>query len=141
MSIDLPVNARLSPEYFGGDDEARIATYGRLSDARTLQAISRVERDLRKKYGLPSPDVQNFIDLAKLRLTAAARRVLSIGETMTELQITFAYKGLDYDAAGLKRFPHKTEVQTFPPSVKMEKRGIRVDDYARMLIELLGYFG
>ncbi len=141
ISIDLPINARLTPEYFGGDDEARIATYGRLSDARTLQAISRVERDLRKKYGLPSPDVQNFIDLAKLRLTAAARRVLSIGETMTELQITFAYKGLDYDAAGLKRFPHKTEVQTFPPSVKMEKRGIRVDDYARMLIELLGYFG
>ncbi|GGL73290.1 transcription-repair-coupling factor [Deinococcus aerolatus] len=141
ISIDLPINARLTPEYFGGDDEARIATYGRLSDARTLQAISRVERDLRKKYGLPSPDVQNFIDLAKLRLTAAARRVLSIGETMTELQITFAYKGLDYDAAGLKRFPHKTEVQTFPPSVKMEKRGIKVDDYARMIIELLGYFG
>ncbi|MFK7602119.1 DEAD/DEAH box helicase [Deinococcus sp. SM5_A1] len=141
ISIDLPINARLTPEYFGGDDEARIATYGRLSDARTLQAISRVERDLRKKYGPPAPDVQNFIDLAKLRLTAAARRVLSIGETMTELQITFAYKGLDYDAAGLKRFPHKTEVQTFPPSVKMEKRGIKVDDYARMLIELLGYFG
>ncbi|MBB6016759.1 DEAD/DEAH box helicase [Deinococcus radiopugnans] len=141
ISIDLPINARLTPEYFGGDDEARIATYGRLSDARTLQAISRVERDLRKKYGPPAPDVQNFIDLAKLRLTAAAKRVLSIGETMTELQVTFAYKSLDYDAAGLKRFPHKTEVQTFPPSVKMEKRGIKVDDYARMLIELLGYFG
>ncbi|CAM3495379.1 DEAD/DEAH box helicase [Deinococcus saxicola] len=141
ISIDLPINARLTPAYFGGDDEARIATYGRLSDARTLQAISRVERDLRKKYGPPAPDVQNFIDLAKLRLTAAARRVLSIGETMTELQVTFAYKSLDYDAAGLKRFPHKTEVQTFPPSVKMEKRGIKPDDYARMIIELLGYFG
>jgi transcription-repair coupling factor (superfamily II helicase) len=141
ISIDLPINARLTPEYFGGDDEARIATYGRLSEARTLQAVSRVERDLRKKYGLPSPNVQNFIDLAKLRLTAAAKRVLSIGETMTELQVTFAYKALDYDAAGLKRFPHRTEVQTFPPSVKMEKRGIRQDDYARMIIELLGYFG
>ncbi|MFC3835215.1 MULTISPECIES: DEAD/DEAH box helicase [Deinococcus] len=146
ISIDLPVNARLSPEYFTGeggqpDEDARIATYGRLSDSRTLQAISRVERDLRKKYGPPTPDVQNFIDLAKLRLTAAAKRVLTIGGTMTELQITFAYKTLDYDAAGLKRFPHKTEVQTFPPSVKIEKRGIKPDDYARTLIELLGYFG
>lgn len=146
ISIDLPVNARLSPEYFSTDgpekgEEARIATYGRLSEARTLQAISRVERDLRKKYGPPSPEVQNFIDLAKLRLTAAAKRVLSIGETMTHLQITFAYKALDYDAPGLKRFPHRTEVQTFPPSVKLEKRGLKPDDYARTLIDLLGYFG
>ena len=85
--------------------------------------------------------MQNFIDLAKLRLTAIAKRAVSIGETMTHLQITFAYKTLDYDASGLKRFPHKTEVQTFPPSVKLEKRGIKPDDYARMLIDLLGYFG
>ena len=141
VSIDLPISARLDAEYFGHDEEARISSYGRLSEARTLQAISRVERDLRKKFGPPSPEVQNFIDLAKLRLTALARRVLSIGETMTELQITFAYKALDYDAAGLKRFPHQTEVTTFPPSVKIQKRGIKPDDYARTLIDVLGYFG
>ena len=146
VSIDLPINARLTPEYFSSDgpekaEEARIATYGKLSEARTLQAISRVERDLRKKYGPPTPEVQNFIDLAKLRLTAVAKRVLSIGETMTQLQVTFAYKSLDYDAPGLKKFPHKTEVVTFPPSVKLDKRGIKPDDYARTLMELLGYFG
>ena len=141
VSIDLPINARLDAEYFGNDEDARISTYGRLSEARTLQAISRVERDLRKKFGSPSSEVQNFIDLAKLRLTALARRVLSIGETMTDLQITFAYKALDYDAGGLKKFPHKTEVTTFPPSIKIQKRGIRPDDYARTLIDVLGYFG
>ncbi|BBN94433.1 transcription-repair coupling factor, mfd [Deinococcus grandis] len=146
ISIDLPIDARLSPEYFAsadgqGDEEARIATYGRLSDSRTLQAISRVERDLRKKYGPPTPEVQNFIDLAKLRLTAAARRVLSIGETMTQIQITFAYKTLDYDAPALRAFPYKTEVVTFPPSVKLDKRGLKPNDYARTLIDLLGYFG
>jgi transcription-repair coupling factor (superfamily II helicase) len=32
-------------------------------------------------------------------------------------------------------------VQTFPPSVKLEKRGLKPDDYARTLIDLLGYFG
>ncbi|ULH15396.1 DEAD/DEAH box helicase [Deinococcus sp. KNUC1210] len=149
VSIDLPVNARLTPEYFAlgnsmdgkSGEEERIATYGRLSEARTLQAISRVERDLRKKFGPPTPEVQNFIDLAKLRLTALARRVISIGETMTDLQITFSYKGLDYDAASLRRFPHKTEVATFPPSVKVEKRGLKPDDYVRILIDVLGYFG
>lgn len=141
ISIDLPINARLSPEYFDKNDETRIATYGRLSEARTLQAVSRVERDLRKKHGPPTPEVQNFIDLAKLRMVAVAKRVLSVGETMTDLQITFAYKSLDYDASGLRNFPHKTEVQTFPPSVKIEKRGIKPDDYAKILIDLLGYFG
>ena len=106
-----------------------------------MQAISRVERDLRKKFGPPSSEVQNFIDLAKLRLTALAKRVLSIGETMTDLQITFTYKALDYDAGGLKKFPHRTEVTTFPPALRIQKRGIRPDDYARTLINVLGYFG
>lgn len=141
VSIDLPVNARLDAEYFAGDEEARVSTYGKLSEARTLQALSRVERDLRKRYGPPSSEVQNFIDLAKLRLTAIAKRVLSISDSMTDLQITFAYKSLDYDAAGLKKFPHKTEVVTFPLSVKVQKRGIKPDEYARTLIDVLGYFG
>ncbi|GGJ71357.1 DEAD/DEAH box helicase [Deinococcus aquiradiocola] len=150
VSIDLPVNARLTPEYFATEhgnhlagktgEEERIATYGRLSEARTLQAISRVERDLRKKFGPPTPDVQNFIDLAKLRLSALARRAISVGETMTDLQITFSYKGLDYDAAALRRFPQKTEVTPFPPSVKVSKRGLKPDEYVRTLIDVLGYF-
>ncbi len=154
VSIDLPVNARLSAEYFAGsagsssaggaaaDGEGeRIATYGRLSEARTLQAISRIERDLRKKFGPPTPEVQNFIDLAKLRLTALARRVISVGETMTDLQITFSYKGLDYDAAALRKFGRRTEVTQFPPSVKVDKRGLKPDEYVRTLIDVLGYFG
>ena len=151
VSIDLPVNARLTPEYFaaevgggpGGEsaEGERIATYGRLSEARTLQAISRIERDLRKKFGPPSPEVQNFIDLAKLRLSLLARRAIGVGETLTHLQITFSYKGLDYDASALRRFGQKTEVTQFPPSVRVDKRGLKPDDYVRTLIDVLGYFG
>jgi transcription-repair coupling factor (superfamily II helicase) len=165
VSIDLPVNARLNAEYFASgnttattftsigsegravavDDPSgegeRIATYGRLSEARTLQAISRVERDLRKKFGPPTVEVQNFIDLAKLRLTALAHRVISVGETMTDLQVTFSYKGLDYDAAALRKFGRRTEVTQFPPSVKVDKRGLKPDEYVRVLIDVLGYFG
>ena len=151
VSIDLPVNARLTPEYFaaevgggpGGEsaEGERIATYGRLSEARTLQAISRIERDLRKKFGPPSAEVQNFIDLAKLRLSLLARRAIGVGETLTHLQITFSYKGLDYDASALRRFGQKTEVTQFPPSVRVDKRGLKPDDYVRTLINVLGYFG
>ena len=151
VAIDLPVNARLTPEYFstelgsglGGKpgEEERIATYGRLSEARTLQAISRIERDLRKKFGPPGAEVQNFIDLAKLRLTLLARRAISVGETMTDLQITFSYKGLDYDAGALRKFGRKTEVTQFPPSVKVDKRGLKPDEYVRTLLDVLGYFG
>lgn len=142
VALDLPINARLTPEYFEYDEEARIATYGRLSEARTIQAISRIERDLRKKYGPPSPDVQNFIDIAKLRLVAVAKRVASISQSMTHLNISFAYKDqdLDYDAMQLRTYPYPTEVQQRPPSVRIDRRGIKTDDYARLLIELLNYF-
>lgn len=140
VSIDLPVNARLTPEYFGSE-ECRIEFYGKLSEARTLPAVTRIERDLRKRFGVPTIEVQNFLDLAKLRLTALARRVLSINDGMTHIQVTFAYKSLDYDAAGLRSFPHKTEVVQFPPSVRLEKRGLKPDEYPRVLMDLLTYFG
>ncbi|WP_261663526.1 transcription-repair coupling factor [Deinococcus sp. Marseille-Q6407] len=141
VTIDLPVSARLDPEYFALDDEARIATYGKLSDARTLQAVSRIERDLRKRFGPPSPDVQNFIDLAKLRMLAIRKRVTEIRDTMTHLQVTFNYKSLDYDAASLRNFPYKTQVTTFPPAVQIDKRGLKPDDYLKVLLDVLGYFG
>lgn len=141
VTIDLPVSARLDPEYFALDEEARIATYGRLSEARTLQAVSRVERDLRKRFGPPSPEVQNFIDLARLRMLAVHKRVTEVRDTMTHIQVTFNYKSLDYDAAGLRRFPHKTEVTTFPPALNLDKRGLKPDDYLKVLLDVLGYFG
>ena len=141
VTIDLPVSARLDPEYFALDEEARIATYGKLSEARTLQALSRVERDLRKRFGPPTPAVQNFIDLAKLRLLAVHKRVTEVRDTMTHIQVTFNYKSLDYDAAGLRRFPHKTEVTTFPPALNLDKRGLKPDEYLKVLIDVLGYFG
>lgn len=140
VAVDLPVSARLSPEYFGDDEAARIGTYGRLSEARSLKAIVRVERELRKKYGPPPTEVQHFIDLAKLRTEAAHRRVSNIGESLTELQITFAYEGLDYDAAALRRFPHPHRVSTFPPALVIEKRGIHPDEYPRVLLSALTYF-
>ncbi|WP_027481984.1 DEAD/DEAH box helicase [Deinococcus pimensis] len=140
VAIDLPVNARLTPEYFGDEDE-RIGAYGRISDARTLPALSRVERDLRKRFGPPPAEVQGFLDLARLRLTALAKRVLSISDSMTGITVTFAYKGLDYDAAALRKFEYRTEVAPFPPSVRLDKRGLKPDEYPRVLIDLLGYFG
>lgn len=140
LSIDLPVHARLSPEYFEHDEEARVAAYGRLSEVRTLQALSRFERDLRKRYGLPTPEVQNFIDLAKLRLHAAAHRAVSISSTMTDIQITFGYSSLDYDALALRKLPYRTEVFPFPPSVKIDKRGLKPEDYIKVIIEVLNLF-
>ncbi|WP_110888831.1 DEAD/DEAH box helicase [Deinococcus yavapaiensis] len=140
VSIDLPVNARLTPAYFGDEDE-RIAAYGRISEAKTLAALSRIERDLRKRFGVPPQEVQHFLDLAKLRLTALAKRVASINDTMTGINVAFAYKNLDYDASGLRKYAHKTEVTTFPPGVKLDKKGLKPDEYPRVLLDMLTYFG
>ena len=153
VSIDLPVSARLVPEYFENKENAddasrleqseteRIETYGKLSEATSLPAISRLERDLRKKYGVPPLEVQNFIDLAKLRTIALNKRVLSVKDGLTDIEVVFAYKQLDYDAPGLRKFPYKSTVQQFPPSVRLEKKGLKAEEYARALMDLLSYFG
>jgi transcription-repair coupling factor (superfamily II helicase) len=140
VAIDLPLNARMTLEYFGDESERTLA-YGRLSNISSLPALSRFERDMRKQFGPPPLEVRNFLGLAKLRILALNKRVLSIKDTMTDLEIVFAYKSLDYDAANLKRFPHKTAVQQFPPSVKLEKKGLKPEDYPLVLMDLLSYFG
>lgn len=89
---------------------------------------------------VPSLEVQHFLDLAKLRILALAKRVISIQDTLTSLNITFGYTNLDYDAAALRRYTHKTEILTYPPSLRLEKRGLFPDDYPKVLIDVLSYF-
>lgn len=140
VSIDLPVSARLSTDYFG-DESERIAAYGALSEVVSLSALSRFERDMRKRYGTPPTEVQNFIDLAKLRIVAASKRVVSIKDGLTEIEVAFAYTALDYDAATLKQFPHKVTLQQFPPSFRLSKKGLQPEAYPQVLMDVLRAFG
>src|SRR5690625_1525827 len=121
VAIDLNIDARLSPSYIG-DDDRRIAFYGRLAEADNLAKVSRLAREMREEFG-PFPDeVRAFVELAKLRLLAADRGVASIQEHMTDIEIAFAVDSVDYVARKLRGRASSVEATRYPPGFKIRKR-------------------
>jgi transcription-repair coupling factor (superfamily II helicase) len=140
LAIDLKVNARLEPTYIPEELE-RIEYYGRLSESTTLGEISRVERELKSKHGSVPLEVQNFLDLARLRVLGTAKGVMSISETITQLVVNFAPNAaLDYDAKAVKANAHKMTVTKYPSGFTLEKKGLKPDEYAKVILEALYAF-
>jgi len=136
VAIDLVVDARLSPSYVA-DDEARIAYYGRLAETNSLAEIGRLQNELRADYGPLPSEVKAFIELAKLRLLAAQKGVVTIKEHLTDIQLSFAQEAIDYDARALKRLPYTLEPTRYPPGFSLKKRGLKSDQLLRALSEVL----
>jgi transcription-repair coupling factor (superfamily II helicase) len=139
LAIDLKVDARLTPSYLPEEIE-RIEYYGRLSESVNLAEISRVERELKSRHGPLTREVQNFLDLARLRVVAQSKNVLMISETMTAIQVTFGQTTLDYDARVLKQSGLKIDVTKYPLGFKIDKRGLKADEYARIVLDVLYAF-
>lgn len=141
-SIDLSIDARLSAHYVPNDDE-RIEIYGKLSASTSLVEIGRVRNELRSSYGPLPSEVQNFLDLIKLRLLASQKGVLTISEHMSDIQLTFDREEdkLDYDAAAIRRLKFDAEPTRYPPGFSIKKRGLKEGDVLKVLLELLYKIG
>ncbi len=122
-SIDISLDARISPSYITSDD-MRIEYYGRLSETTSLAKVTHVAKEMRERYGPIPAEVKAFIDLAKLRLLASDKGAISIKEHMTDIQIIFEKESLDYDARGLKNLPYSVEVTRYPVGFSIKKRGL-----------------
>lgn len=123
VSIDLALDARLDPAYIV-DDDARIGYYGKLSETRSLAEVSRIQRELRERYGPLPAEVQAFIDLIKVRLLASDKGVATIAEHMTDIQLSFHQERVDYDARAMRELPFKAEATRYPPGFSIKKRGL-----------------
>ncbi len=120
--IDISIDASLSPSYIA-DDEVRIGFYGRLSETDSLAEISRIRNEMRSNYGPLTKEADAFIELIKLRLLAAQKKVSAIKENLLGFEITFQ-EDLDYNIKGLERLPYKIEVTKYPPGFNLKKRGL-----------------
>src|SRR6056297_2646048 len=127
VSLDLNVDARLTPAYLPNDDE-RIAFYGRLAEAEGLAEVSRIARELRAARGPFPPEVKAFLELVKLRLLAEGKGVAAISEHMTDVQVSFRanFDELDYDPRKLRDLPFTAEATRYPPGFSVKKRGWRL---------------
>ncbi|KGQ21668.2 transcription-repair coupling factor [Thermus filiformis] len=137
--VDLAVSARI-PETYVPSLEKRSLWYGRISEAKSLAELSRLERRLRSEYGPLPEEAKRFFALERLKRLAQAKGVLSITEELLYIQVVFAYWPLDYDARALKAFPHRLELTQYPPGLRLVKKGLSPDRYAEVLADLLYLF-
>ena len=142
VSLDLNVDARLTPAYLPNDDE-RIAFYGRLAEAEGLAEVSRIARELRSARGPFPPEVKAFLELVKLRLLAEGKGVAAISEHMTDVQVSFRanFDELDYDPRKLRDLPFTAEATRYPPGFSVKKRGLASADLPQSLQQLLYVVG
>lgn len=136
VSLDLGIDARLSPSYIA-DDDARIGYYGRLSETESLAEVSRTVRELRERYGPLPSEVKAFTELIKIRLLAISKGVVTIAEHMTDIQISFEQERIDYDAKKLKELRYQVEPTRYPPGFSLKKRGLEKDAILGALQEIL----
>ncbi len=138
VAIDLSVDARLSPSYIQ-NDELRIEYYGRLSEAEGLAEVVRIAKQLREEFGPMPSEVKAFIDLVKLRILALEKQVLSIKESLTEIQLVFERNpdALDYDAKAMRELPYGIEPKKYPPGFSLKKRGLKVEELLEAISRIL----
>ena len=86
-TIDLAIAGALPKGYIPSDIR-RLEAYRRISQAERIQELDRVERDLASAYGSLPPSAQTLLQLAQLRVLAAAIGIRSI--TLHEEDVIFA---------------------------------------------------
>jgi len=128
VSIDLNLDARLSPGYIA-DDDVRINYYGRFSETTGLAEVSRAAKEMREAYGPFPAEVKAFVELVRLRLLAGSKGVVTIKEHMTDVQLSFAdgLDDIDFDNRKLKQLPFSVEATRYPPGFSIKKRGLKAE--------------
>ncbi|HZJ09062.1 MAG TPA: transcription-repair coupling factor, partial [Trueperaceae bacterium] len=142
VAIDLNLDARLSPSYVQ-DDDVRINYYGRFAETDSLAEVSRIAKELREAYGPFPADVKAFVELTRLRLLAGGKRVATIKEHMTDVQLSFDgdLDSLDFDAKALKALSFQVEATRYPPGFSIKKRGLKAEDLPGAISDVLYVVG
>ncbi len=136
ISIDLDIDARLSPSYIN-QDAKRIEFYGRLAETESHLTISKITKEMREAYGPLPPEVKAFIALVKIRLLAFEKGVISIREHLTDFQISFEKDDFNYDASEIKNLNFKAEPSRYPPGFSIKKKNLAKTDILSALSKLL----
>jgi transcription-repair coupling factor (superfamily II helicase) len=86
------------------ETQPRIAAYRQLNEISTQEALDKVRKDWRDRYGPLPPAAENLIALGELRISAAARKITAVEVKDGKLMLT---RGGDFILIGGK-FPRLT---------------------------------
>lgn len=77
VDIDLPIEAYLSPEYVP-DLRHKIDLYRRMAQLESADEIAAIREELMDRFGPLPPEAERMLEVAELRLDAAAWQIASI---------------------------------------------------------------
>ncbi|MFQ6020362.1 MAG: TRCF domain-containing protein, partial [Dehalococcoidia bacterium] len=86
VTIDLPVSAHI-PESYVPDLNLRLALYQRLTEARLLEEVPDIEKELMDRFGPPPPAVRSLLDVVRLRALALEASVRSIATEQGQIVV------------------------------------------------------
>lgn len=121
MTLDLALSARLPAEYVGSP-EARSRYYSRFAEAKSLAELSRLVRELKERYGPLPEEAENFVALARLRLVAERKGVVSITEGLTHLEVVFPRYPWTTTPAASRGFPTGWSLRSTRPGSAWRRR-------------------
>lgn len=82
-TLDINISGRI-PENYIEDENQRIATYQRLGKVRDTEEISMLAKELRDRFGVVPPEVEQLLAIIQVKIHAAERgveRIRQIGNT------------------------------------------------------------
>jgi transcription-repair coupling factor (superfamily II helicase) len=89
------------PTGYIGETQARIAAYRHLNELNTQEALDKLRKDWRDRFGRFPDAVENLLTLAELRISSAARKITGVEVKEDKLMLT---RGGDFILIGGK-FP------------------------------------
>ena len=89
------------PTGYIGETQARIAAYRHLNELNTQEALDKLRKDWRDRFGRFPEPVENLLTLAELRISSAARKITGVEVKDDKLMLT---RGGDFILIGGK-FP------------------------------------
>ncbi len=121
ITLDLPLDAYLPPEYIG-DDRVRLAVYQHMAEAQTPRAVRELRQELRDRFGEPPEPAECLLTWLNIKALALAAGVTSVVTTAEEFIIRLP-EGGELDREKLRRrFGKDPSVRVGPQFVRLDRR-------------------
>jgi len=88
VSIDLPVDASIPPEYVP-DKNMRLRLYRRIADLRSIAEIDAIFEEFTDRFGIPPKPVRNLLYQLKIKLLAEMTDIASVSVENSQLVLRF----------------------------------------------------
>ena len=101
VSIDLPLNASISPDYVP-DKNMRLRLYRRMADLRSVAEIEAMDAEFTDRFGIPPKPVRNLLYQFKIKLLAEQADIANIGVENNQIVLRFRDKAPPSNLPDLK---------------------------------------